>query len=366
MLEMNFEKRIDKLIKLIEQKELDAVILGGRANIRYFTGLRFNTAAFSILFVSKDRDIEFLIPVLDYKRVKKTCWIKNIKKFPEDDPNYLKPLEQILAGRDIKRIGVEFSQVNMERETLIKKETNAQLINVESDLLRLRAIKDKQEIELIRISAQIADKAMNEAIKSLRPGIKEYQISAIAQDVMMKSGAEGLSFEPFVMTGENAWLPQRFSTEKEFKKGELAIFDMGCIYKGYCSDITRTFSLGDLSEKQKHLFKTAYESQQEALKALKPGVIAEDIHKIAKNVAIQNGYGDFFPHLTGHGIGLDEHEEPIIDEGRKMILEPGMVVTIEPGIYVEGVGAARIEDMVLITDTGYELLTNTPRDLINC
>jgi len=361
---MNNKRRVDKLIGLLQEKGLDAVILGDRANVRYFTGMRFNTASFSILFVSKNGDVVLLTAVLDYNRVKRNCWIKDIRKFPEDDPNYLNPLKELLYGRNIKRVGVEFSTVTVERENLIKEVTNAELVNIENDLLRLRMVKDMEEIEIIRIAAKIAEKAMIKAVESIREGVKEYEVSAIAQDVMMREGAEGLSFEPFVMSGENAWLPQRFSSDKELKKGELVLFDMGCVYRGYCSDITRTFSPGSLSDEQKHLFRVAYEAQQKAIEAVKPGVAAEDIDKAARDYITQKGYGKYFPHLTGHGLGLSIHEMPIVDVGSKILLEHGMIVTIEPGIYVEGLGAARVEDMVLVTDGGYELLTNAPRELV--
>jgi Xaa-Pro aminopeptidase len=361
---MNFKGRVDKLIGLLREKGLDAVILGDRANVRYFSGIRFNTASFSILFVSKNGDVVLLTAVLDYNRVKRNCWIKDIRKFPEDDPNYLNPLKQLLHGRNIKRVGVEFSNVTVERENLIREVTNAELINIENDLLRLRMVKDTEEIEIIRVAAKIAEKAMIKAVESIREGIREYEVSAVAQDVMMREGAEGLSFEPFVMSGENAWLPQRFSSDKEIKKGELVLFDMGCVYMGYCSDITRTFSVGGLSGEQKHLFRVAYEAQRKAIEAVKPGVAAEDIDKAARDYIAQKGYGDYFPHLTGHGLGLSIHEMPIVDVGSKILLEPGMIFTVEPGVYVEGLGAARVEDMVLVTDSGYELLTNAPRELV--
>ena len=251
----------------------------------------------------------------------------------------------------------------MDKEILIKEITNAKLVNVENKMLELRAVKDKDEIEIIKASAKIAEMAMNEAMSSLKEGIKEYEISAIAQSVMMKKGAETLSFEPFVMIGENSWLPQRFSTSKELKLGEMGIFDMGCVYEGYCSDITRTFSLGGLTDEQKHIFDIAYKAQQKAIKAVKPGVTAEDIDEVARSFISENGYGKYFPHITGHGVGLSVHEAPIIDVGDKTVLKPNMVITIEPGIYIEGMGAARVEDMVLVTDDGYELLTNAPREL---
>ncbi|WP_286974372.1 M24 family metallopeptidase [Acetomicrobium sp. UBA5826] len=362
---MNFEKRIDKLIRLLRKKGLDAAILTSRSNTRYFTGIRFNTTSFSILFVSERGNIVFLVPTLDYKRVKKDCWIRDVRQFPEDNPNYLAPLKKVLSDNMTRQIGVEFPAISIEGENLIKEVTNAILVNIDSDLSTLRSIKTKEEVELIRASAKIADEAMTKALESVKDGMREYEVSAIALNVMMKEGAEGPSFEPFVMSGENAWLPQRFSSKKELKRGEMILFDMGCILDGYCSDITRTFSLGGLSDEQKELFKIAYEAQKRTVAAIKPGVSGGDVDKVAREYIAQNGYGKHFPHLTGHGLGLSIHEMPILDEDFEVVLEPGMVVTVEPGIYVEGIGAARIEDMVLITEDGFSLLTGTPRDLID-
>ena len=361
---MDFAKRVGRLAEILQEKGLDAAILGDRANLRFLTGLRFNTASFAILFVTKGGDVTLLTAVLDYKRVKKSCWIEDVRPFPEDNPNYLAGLKDILREKNVKSIGAEFSVVTLERENLIREVTGAPLSNLEENLLALRAVKEEEEIEIIRRSARIADKAMRAALKQLRDGVREFEIAAAAQDVMMREGAEILSFEPFVMSGENAWLPQRFSTSKEIKKGEMALFDMGCVYKGYCSDLTRTFSPGGLSAEQKKLFAVALEAQSRAVEAVAPGKTAGEIDAVARGYIAQQGYGDCFPHLTGHGVGLSIHEMPILDEGRETVLKPGMVVTVEPGIYVEGVGAARVEDMVLVTDGGHELLTDTPRNLI--
>jgi Xaa-Pro aminopeptidase len=304
------------------------------------------------------------VPILDYNRAIKTCWIDNIISFPEDNPNYLLPLKKILANKKLRRIGIEQDVITYHKMNFIKDLFSSEFIPIDNWLVDLRAIKTEEEIELIKKSAEILDKAMEESLKLLREGIEESEISAYAKYIMEKEGAEGQSFQPFVMSGENAWLPQRFSTNKKIKKGELVVFDVGAVYKGYCSDMTRTFSLGGLNEKQKNIFNIAYSSQQEAIKAIKPGIKACDIDKIARDIIVQNGYGENFPHLTGHGLGMSVHEKPIIDKNVETILKPNMVVTVEPGIYLKDVGAARVEDMILITKDGHEILTKTKRELI--
>jgi Xaa-Pro aminopeptidase len=361
---MNLKNRVKKFSDEMKMKDIDISIIFGSANIRYFTNLRMNKNAESILVITSEGEISYLVPRLDLSRAKKYCWIEKIISFPEDNPNYLIPLKSILNGRKISRIGIEVDTVTLYKVNFLKEIFDAELIPVDELLIDIRAVKTSKEIELIRESARIADKAMQESLKLLHEGIKESDISSHAKYIIEKEGGEGCSFEIFVMSGENAWLPQRISTSKEIKSGELVLFDMGAVYEGYCSDMTRTFTVGGLNSEQKNIFNIAYMAQQEAIKAIKPGMKASEIDHVARSIIEESGYGNNFPHLTGHGIGISIHEKPILDRGVEYILKSNMVVTVEPGIYVDGIGSARIEDMVLITDSGCEILTSTDRLLI--
>lgn len=362
---MDLKKRVLDIANMLQSNAIDAVILFDAANIRYFTELRMTEGVQSILVITADAEITYIVPVLDYKRAILNCWINNIVIFPEDNPNYLMPLTQILQEKIIQKVGIEEDVLTYHKINFLKEVFHGELISVDNILTNLRAVKTEEEIPLIRKAAEIADQAMFESLKIVQEGVREADVSALARYIMEKNGAERTSFPPFLMSGKNAWLPQRFSSDKEISKSELILFDMGAIYKGYCSDLTRTFSLGNLSDHQREIFNLAYYAQQEAIKALKPGKQAWEIDKVARDIISAAGYGSNFPHLTGHGLGMSIHEKPIIDVGSNTILMPNMVVTIEPGIYVEGVGAARVEDMVLITETGCEVLTKTDRNLIN-
>jgi len=361
---MDLENRVHKLSEELRKNSFDIAILFNHSNIRYFTDLRMNRAAESVLLITNEGEITYIVPFLDYLRAKKYCWIENIIPFPEDNPNYLFPLKKYLENKKISKIGIEEDVVTFYKVNFLKEIFGAELLSIDEILTNARAIKSEEEIKIIRESARIADKAMQESLKLLYEGIKESEISAYARYIIEKEGGEGTSFEIFVMSGENAWLPQRISTDKKLKKGELVIFDMGAIYKGYCSDMTRTFSLGGLNREQKNIFDIAYLAQKEAIKAIKPGIKACEIDKIARTIIEKNGYGKNFPHLTGHGIGISVHEKPILDKGVEYELKSNMIVTVEPGIYVNGIGSARVEDMILITENGYELLTHTERELI--
>lgn len=359
----DFTERIESLRKIMEEKQLDLCLLFNRANTRYFTGLRMNTAASSILAVSQ-KDIKYIVARLDLIRAERDCWINNIISFPEDTPDYLTVLNDYFNQFNHVKIGIELEELNYKTyQYLQNKLPNAQFTNIAPDLEHLRMIKTDEEIKIIRKSAKIADKAMQEALKAAKPGMKEHEITAIAVYAMLREGAENPSFEPFLASGENSWLPQRFASDKLLKPKELMLLDMGGIYQGYCSDITRTFSVGDPTLEQERLFHEVLKIQQDTIRSLRPGIRAGEVDYIARNKLQDLGYGEYFPHLTGHGLGLDIHEGPIIDRGRNDLLAKNMVLTIEPGVYLPGVGAVRIEDMVLITENGCEVLTKTERSL---
>jgi Xaa-Pro aminopeptidase len=225
-----------------------------RANIRYFTGLRMNTAAFSILVISQ-KEIKYVVARLDLVRAERDCWIDEIISFPEDTPDYLTILNDYFKQWNRARVGIELEELNYKTyEYLQEKLSNAQFMNIAPDLERLRMIKTDEEIKIIRRSAEIADKAMQAALKTAKAGMKEHEITATAVFTMLKVGAENPSFEPFLASGENSWLPQRFASDKLLKPKELILLDMGGIYQGYCSDITRTFSVGDPMPEQIRLF----------------------------------------------------------------------------------------------------------------
>lgn len=358
-----FYKRVFALAEHLRDEGIDLAILFDPANIRYFSGLRLNRAVSSIFVINRNGEAAYIVPILELERAKSDCWVEQIIPFPEDASNYLEVLHKPLKGVEV--LGIEGDSITHFQITCLKDICNkVRFKPIDRHLADLRAVKSQEEIELIKKAAEIADKAMKKALKMAVEGVREVEVSSYAEYVMKLEGAEGASFEPFLMSGENAWLPQRISSDKKLREGELILFDLGAIYQGYCSDLTRTFSLGGLNEKQKKIFKVAYKAQQAAIDAIRPARKAEEIDQVAREVIKKEGLERYFPHLTGHGVGLSIHEEPIIDQHTNKVLKPDMVVTIEPGIYLPGVGAARVEDMVLITKSGCEVLTKTKKDLI--
>ncbi len=360
----SLSQRINALSELMRGEGLDLALLFDRDNIRYFTGFRVNRVVSSILAISATEGATYIVAKLDFNRAERNCWIDRIIPFPEDTPNYLDALQPLLSA-PVRHIGVEKDTLSLAQAEYLNKLAgeHCELVDVRPLSAKLRMIKSRQEIDNLRQAANIASHAMEKVQGAVRPGMRESELSAWAEYLMKKEDAEGSSFEPFFMSGENAWLPQRISSQKILREGEMALLDMGAIYEGYCSDITRTFAIRGISPQQREIFRVAREAQQAAIEAIHPGVAASDVDSAARTVIEDAGYGKFFPHLTGHGVGLSSHEAPIIDRGVNVILEPGMVVTVEPGVYVPGVGAARVEDMVVVTDSGCELLTSAPRGL---
>jgi len=355
-------RRLKRFYESMESHGWDAALITGKGNLRYFTDFRLNRVASAILVIPRAGEAFYFVAKLDFERAKRDCPNFEVISFPEDTPSYLDGLGQIIGGNTIRHLAIESNLLYQQARYINKLLPEAAFFFLDETLLKFRAIKDLEEIARLRKAAQIADRAMTGVIQQVAVGKTELELVGLAKLLFAQEGGEDESFEPFLMSGENAWLPQRVATDRTIREGELIIFDMGTIYRGYCSDLTRTFSLGVLTSEQKKVYQIALAAQQKAIEAIRPGIEAQEIDKVARSYIEERGFGRFFPHLTGHGIGVEDHEEPIIDQGNTLLLEENMVLTIEPGLYVPGVGAARLEDMVLVTPEGAELLTSAPKE----
>lgn len=345
-------------------QECDLTLLFDRDNVRYFTGFRLNRACMSILAVSSGGEPTYAVARLDIERARRDCWIERIVAFPEDTPSYLAALDPFLT-RGVRRIGVERDVLTLAHAEAIREqaEHDVEFVDIRAVTTRLRLIKCEEEVRLLRAAASVADQAMDAVREVIRSGQTEADIVGFVEHQVRLAGGEGTSFEPFMMSGERAWLPQRVGSNHRMRDGEMAILDMGAVVDGYSSDLTRTFGLGRLTAAQEEVFRLSLEAHDAAIEAVRPGVLASDVDAAARDMIAATGHGEHFPHITGHGLGVSTHEPPIIDEGVSVALQPGMVLTIEPGVYVPGVGAARIEDMVLVTNDGHEVLTQADRGL---
>ena len=227
----------------------------------------------------------------------------------------------------------------------------------------LRAIKDRDEIAEIRRAVRIAEQAFGVVRASLRPEMSEKQIANLLDSQIRMFGGDGLSFDPIVAVGERAALPHGVATEKRVAEADLLLVDWGAWYGGYLSDLTRVLVTGKISPKLERVYEVVREAQRRAIDCIRPGVQMDAVDAAARNFIAAAGFGKNFGHGLGHGIGLEIHESPRIAKNTQQPLRPGMVVTVEPGIYIQGWGGVRIEDDVLVTRSGHEVLSSVTKDL---
>lgn len=228
---------------------------------------------------------------------------------------------------------------------------------------RIRAQKDEQERELMRASSQINDAAMAEFKKLIRPGVTELEIAEQMEGIYKRLGADGGSFGALVGFGANAANGHHGPDETVLKRGDCVLFDVGCKKEGYCSDMTRTFFFGEVSEAHRKVYETVLRAQEAAERAIRPGVKLSEIDRIARDIITEAGYGPYFTHRLGHFIGMEVHEKGDVSGGSELIAQPGMTFSIEPGIYLPGDVGVRIEDLVLVTETGVEILNHYTKEL---
>ena len=266
-----------------------------------------------------------------------------------------------LAG---KRIGVETLAMRVKEMRLLEAAApGARLDEADHIFARLRMVKDADELAALRSAVKITEDALHRTLEVIRIGMSEKQIAAELLVNLLKGGAENLPFEPIVIAGPNSALPHATAGDRPLQRGDLLLFDFGATIDGYHSDITRTFAVGEIDDEMKRVYGLVLKANEAGRRTAGPGMAGQDVDRATRKVIVDGGYGAYFTHRTGHGLGMDVHESPYVDEGNSTPFEPGNVVTIEPGIYLEGRGGVRIEDDVVITSGGAESLTTFPREL---
>lgn len=287
---------------------------------------------------------------------------------------YAKTIARTLA-MDVEettlRLGFEDENISYKQYHALRAafaETSKQkveLVALQDTINRLRIVKDKDALFYLAQAEAIGDRAFAHITDSIRPGMTEREIAFLLEGFMYRQGAEKTSFDTIVASGPNSSLPHAIPTNRPLQEGDFVTMDFGCVYKGYCSDMTRTIYIGDKpTAKMQEVYTIVKKAQCEALSAVRPGKKCCEIDAIARNVIQEAGYGDYFGHGLGHGVGLYIHEEPRFSPKCDDVLVPGIVITVEPGIYLPGEFGVRIEDMIAITEDGYQNLTNSTKELL--
>lgn len=274
------------------------------------------------------------------------------------------PLKDALKKEGVRSLAFEKDQVTYANfERMQERFEGIRLEGVSRWIEDLRMVKSPEEIALIAKAQEIADEAFSLASRAIRVGATENELALELEFTMRRLGADGLAFPIIAVSGARSSLPHGQPTDNKVAPGDFLTFDFGARYKGYCSDETRTFVIDPLDKKHEEIYKVVLEAQLAGLEAAKPGVPGKDVDAAARKVIEDAGYGQYFGHGTGHGVGLAVHEGPSAGKKGETLLEPGMVITVEPGIYIPGFGGCRIEDLIVITESGKEILSGSPKEL---
>ncbi|EUJ24895.1 aminopeptidase YpdF [Listeria grandensis FSL F6-0971] len=273
-------------------------------------------------------------------------------------------VEGIISELGIKVLSFEEAYVTVAEHKLMQSYFSAKLEPFSDLLEAMRKVKTASELSAIKTACEIADAAFKHILTFIKPGLTELEVSNELEFFMRRNGASGSSFDTIVASGLRSALPHGVASDKIIEVGDFVTMDYGCYYNGYCSDMTRTIAIGEPSPKLKEIYAVTLEAQLKVIEALKPGMTGIEADAIARDHIASKGYGEAFGHSLGHGIGLEIHEGPNLSMKSPNVLVPGNVVTDEPGIYLPGIGGVRIEDDILITETGNEVLTHSPKELI--
>jgi Xaa-Pro aminopeptidase len=349
-------KRIELLAGRLEEPLLVAgppYVLGGQANVRYLTGLQSSNAA---LLVEPDAAATLYA---DFRYAARGREIEGVT-FVETARNLLPEIGESLAGR---RIGFEEAHLPYAGYRVLV-EAGVDAVPTSGLVESLRAVKDAQEIEIMRRAGALSDEVFGELAQERFSGRTERELVWWIERSFREAGAEGASFPTVVAAGETATSPHAVPGDKAIEQGELVVVDAGCVVDGYCSDCTRTFAVGEISEGLSEIYALCLEAQLAGLEAVGPGVHGRDADAAARSLIGSAGLGEAFGHGLGHGVGIQIHEAPTLRPESTDVLEAGNVVSVEPGIYRPGEGGVRIEDLVLVTEDGRERLTQFTKELI--
>lgn len=259
------------------------------------------------------------------------------------------------------KLAVEAESMSVARFNALEKTFGASITPLENLILPLRVVKTDEEIAFIRKAAEIADHAFEATVKMMKAGVSEVEVALHLEREMRLAGAEGIAFDTIVASGPRGAMPHGVASPKLLAAGELVTLDFGAVYNGYHSDMTRTVAIGDVGAEEHRLFDAVLEAQIAAVAAVKPGVTGQEVDAVARDILTEHGLGEAFVHSLGHGVGLQIHELPRLSHVSTDVLEPGMLVTVEPGVYVPGFTGLRIEDLVLVTEDGHEILSHAPK-----
>jgi len=355
-----------RLDALLEGSQADMVAIVPGENMLYFTGLHFHLSERPIVGLYSRQGLSFIIPQLEVAKLEARPELEARRFAWTDRDGYEAAFRQAVLelGLPDKRFAMDgqtmrlFEWLAFERAGI----SSANRMDAGELFLNMRARKSPEEVAKMQAAIDISEAALQATMQWARPGMTEREIADRLSAEMLERGAQGLAFL-LVLTGEKSGLPHGNTGERVWGEDEFLLIDFGACYQDYPADITRTFCAGEPTEQMRAMYAAVYDANRAAREFARPGVTCAAVDRAARQVIEAAGFGDYFIHRLGHGLGLSVHELPNIVAGNEQVLEAGMVFTIEPGVYIPQVGGVRIEDNVLVTDDGLDVLTSFPREL---
>ena len=345
----------------LEGLGLDAMLLTEEANRFYASGFRTSGGDGMALVTKKgawyftdSRYIE------DAHRKVRDAKIDEVRR----GRNYSTLLNEVIRELGLRRVGFEETYMTVAEHQAFSRALECELVPGAELLERLRTVKDEEELRRMAAAQRIAERALEEIYNDIRPGVTEKEIAARLQYLMLHYGAEDMSFAPIAVSGPNGSMPHGVPSEKPLAAGEFLTMDFGCVKDGYCSDMTRTVAIGHVTEEMERVYRTVLEAQLAGIAAARAGATGAEVDGAGRKVIADAGYGEYFGHRFGHGVGVEIHEAPNATPGNDQPLPAGAVISAEPGIYLPGKLGVRIEDVIVLREGGCDNLTLAPKTLL--
>lgn len=358
-------ERIARLQQALKSERLACALIVPGPNLFYLTGLRMRMSERITMFVVPAAgEPVFIAPRLEAEKIREYTGVKDVFDYV-DEAGPITAAERALAGLHVRggRVGAEYRYMRLlERDLIERAAAPLGFRDIGAHIAEMRMVKDAEELAAMQRAAAIVDIGAAAAKAAIAPGVTEREVAAAVERAMLAAGAEAVPFNT-ILTGPNGALPHGLTGDRPIREGDLVICDIGAEYKGYVADITRTYPCGKPEPKLVEIYRVVYEAQKNCREKVRAGMSGAQIDALARTVIARAGYGEYFIHRTGHGLGLEVHEEPYIVQTNTRPLSAGMTFTIEPGVYLPGIGGVRIEDDVVLTPDGCRVLTQSPREL---
>lgn len=357
---------IERIQAELARADLQALAVVPGANLFYLLGMTIHSSErLAVAFITRDGDVRMVLPALEQPRAAGEARVP-VQFYPwQDAEGYAAALQECATDIELSgKLAVEYGAMRVMELRALEAVAPVEAVDGSALLATLRMRKSADELELMRAAVRAVETGLQAAIEAIRPGVTELEVASVWERAMAEAGSSGVAFGTIVAAGPNSANPHHTTGARRIERGDLVILDGGATVGGYLSDITRTVVVGAPSAEQRRIYETVQAANAAGVAAAHAGVTGAEVDRAARDVIAAAGYGEYFVHRTGHGLGIEGHEPPYMHAASTEPLAAGTTFTVEPGVYVAGVGGVRIEDNVVLTDTGGESLTTFRHDLI--